>query len=304
MNTVFTKAMSFLIFIALGYLCRKKKWLPKETAAILVKINLNICLPCLVIINFSGSGVDLSLIFLVFLGLLEAIITVLAGALLSRKMPQKTRITYMVGTSAYNIGTFATPFLSSFLSPASVVAACVFDTGNAIASTGVTAALSSLILKLDGEKPDPLKLVRKLLSNITIITYITMFILGLIGISVPAAIQEILRPAANANMFIAMFMLGLMFHIEFRREYLNRLFQMLGMRFALSVLFALGSWFLLPFPLEVRQALTLLPFAPITSLAPAFTQMNGGDEGLASCANSLSIAFSIICLTLLVGFIA
>lgn len=56
----------------------------------------------------------------------------------------------------------------------------------------------------------------------------------------------------------------------------------------------LAFYFLLPFELEVRQALVLLSFSPIGSAMLAFTQELKGDVGLASAINSISIIVSIV----------
>jgi len=63
-----------------------------------------------------------------------------------------------------------------------------------------------------------------------------------------------------------------------------------------AALIAAGCYFLLPFSLEVRKTLVILPFSPIASAAPAFTKDLGGDTGLASAVNSISIVISIFCI--------
>ena len=60
---------------------------------------------------------------------------------------------------------------------------------------------------------------------------------------------------------------------------------------------ALLGWFLLPFPLEYRQALVMCTLAPIASTAPAFTAELKGDFGLSSAVNSISILISIVLIT-------
>jgi hypothetical protein len=39
----------------------------------------------------------------------------------------------------------------------------------------------------------------------------------------------------------------------------------------------------------------------MSAVAPAFTGMCGGDEGMASCTNSLSILCSLVVITTLIG---
>lgn len=301
MAGVYAKAASFLLFITLGFFLKKIKMFGPEAARILAKINLTVTLPCVVIVNFSGSSVDLSLIAILFLGLIYGLILCGTGAWMSRGMSDRDRSTYIINCAGYNIGSFSTPFVQSFLPPLGTVATCVFDAGNAIISTGGASAFSSAVLGSDGEKFSVFGTLKKLLSNVCIDTYLGMYILGVIGITLPGWFLDLIRPAANANIFLAMFMLGLMFHVELKKEYLMKIVQILGVRLAFGVVFALGAWFLLPFDLPVRQALVLLPFSPITSAAPAFTQLADADEGLASCVNSISIVIGLVLLTALIS---
>ena len=58
---------------------------------------------------------------------------------------------------------------------------------------------------------------------------------------------------------------------------------------------------LLPFPLQVRQTILLLLFAPIAAAAPAFTNELGCDVGLASAINSASVICSTVFIVILVS---
>ena len=301
MTAVYSKAASFLFFILLGYLCKRFKVVGPEAAGALAKINLTVSLPCLVIINFSGSSIDFSLAVLILIAIVEGLVLCFVNSLMSRGKSDRKRTAYIIGGTGYNIGSFTTPFVQSFLPPLGTVAVCVYDTGNAVISTGGSAAINSVILKKDGESFQPLQLIKKLFSSPCIDTYFIMFLLSAAGISIPTPVLDLIRPAANANVFIAMFMLGLMFHIEFRKEYLLQIVSILGVRFALGAAFAAAAWFLLPFDLPVRQAMVLVPFSPVTSAAPAFVLLNDGDEGLAGCVNSISIICSLVILSAMIG---
>ena len=61
-----------------------------------------------------------------------------------------------------------------------------------------------------------------------------------------------------------------------------------------AALVAVGFYLLLPFSLEIRQALVILAFSPLTSTAPFYTSELKEDVGLASAVNSASIVISII----------
>ena len=59
------------------------------------------------------------------------------------------------------------------------------------------------------------------------------------------------------------------------------------------------AWFLLPFDRALKKTLVILLFSPLASFDPIFTEKCGGDVGLSSEINSISIIISIVCMTLL-----
>jgi len=84
------------------------------------------------------------------------------------------------------------------------------------------------------------------------------------------------------------------FHLELDKAHIGKVVKILSVRYALSAAAALIFWNLLPFGLEVRQALVLLVFSPTASATPGWTQELEGDVGLASAIGSVSIVCSIV----------
>ena len=70
--------------------------------------------------------------------------------------------------------------------------------------------------------------------------------------------------------------------------------RILIVRYSVATALALSYYFLLPFGLEIRQALVILAFAPIGSAVPGFTAELKGDVGLSCTVNSLAIVISIV----------
>jgi hypothetical protein len=68
-------------------------------------------------------------------------------------------------------------------------------------------------------------------------------------------------------------------------------------------LIGLAFWYLLPFALEVRQALVLLAFSPIAAAVPPFTAELKADVGLSSAINSVAILVGIVANVLLLGIL-
>lgn len=93
-------------------------------------------------------------------------------------------------------------------------------------------------------------------------------------------------------------MIGIGFEIRMEREKLWRMFSLMGIRYGMALVIALAVYFLLPFSLEIRQAMAIVAFGPISSVSPAFTEKLEGDVALSSAVNSLSIVLSIVTITL------
>ena len=79
--------------------------------------------------------------------------------------------------------------------------------------------------------------------------------------------------------------------------------ELLG-RYLFAAVSAALVFFCTPFELVVRQTLCIVCFAPLSSLAPIYTDRCHGDTALASFTNSVSIAVSlVIMLALGLGFV-
>ena len=75
---------------------------------------------------------------------------------------------------------------------------------------------------------------------------------------------------------------------------MGSIIKILAIRYGLATVLALVCYFLLPFTLEVRQALVILVFSPIGSAVPPLTAELKGDVGLSSAINSIAIVISIV----------
>ncbi|MBQ7795784.1 MAG: AEC family transporter, partial [Lachnospiraceae bacterium] len=196
--------------------------------------------------------------------------------------------------SGYNIGNFTMPFVQSFLGPVGVITTSLFDVGNACVCLGGSYSLASII---KGSGKFSIKTIAKSLSKSAAFDcYILMTVLSLLDISLPAPVVSCASIIGNANAFVAMLMIGVGFKLSGDRKQIGTILKVLGVRYGIAIILAVVCFFLLPFELEMRQALVVLVFGPIASAAPAFTGDLNGDVGLASAINSISIVCSIICI--------
>ena len=299
------KPMSFVFLIALGYILKRKGVFGKDDHRILSKILVNITMPCTIIQAFDGFQRDGQMFILVGLGLFCAFLPILIMYLTTGGVEKKLRAYRMLNIGGYNIGCFSLPLVQVFFGNVGAVAACMFDTGNAVMMTGGAYAMTSTLLKTGGEKKESFgDILMKFLKSLPFDTYMLMITLAALDIKLPSAIFTLTRPAGQANAFVAMLMIGMMFELAGDKALLRETARELAFRYLFATVSALAVYFLTPFELIVRQTLCVVCFAPLSSLAPIYTDRCNGNTELASFTNSMSIAISlVIMLTLGLTFV-
>ena len=220
------------------------------------------------------------------------LIYVLIGFLMNRKNSREQQAFEMLNLPGYNIGTFVIPFAQSFLGALGVIAVSLFDTGNAVICLGGAFSLAAMVK--DGDGFSLKRIVRALLRSVPFVTYMLMLLTNLLRLPIPSFVLSVAGIGSNANAFMAMLMIGVGFKLELgNKKQIGTILKLLSIRYSLATVFSLIFYFLLPFELEVRQALVILAFSPIGSAVPGFTQELKGDVGLSSALNSFAMVISI-----------
>ena len=144
----------------------------------------------------------------------------------------------------------------------------------------------------------------KFVKSLPFDAYMLMILLAALDVKLPSAVFTLTRPAGQANAFIAMMMIGMMFEPAGDKALLRETARELLGRYLFAAVNAALVFFCTPFELVVRQTLCIVCFAPLSSLAPIYTDRCHGDTALASFTNSVSIAVSlVIMLALGLGFV-
>jgi len=294
MLDILMRAGSFIAIIVMGYLLKRIGFFKQEDFTVLSKIVIRITLPCAIITSFAGKTIDPALLSLTFIAIGCGITYISIAYLINRGHSREQQSFEMLNLPGYNIGTFVIPFAQSFLGALGVIAVSLFDTGNAVICLGGAFSIAAMVK--DGNGFSVKKIVRALIRSVPFDCYMLMILLNLARITLPSPVVSFAGLIGNANAFMAMLMLGVGFKLSGDRRQIGRIIRMLSVRYAVAALLALGSFYLLPFDLEIRQALMILAFSPIASAAPAFTEEMKGDVGLASAVNSLSIVISVVCI--------
>ena len=269
------KPMSYVLVILLGYLLKRAGFFGQNDHRMMSRIMVNITLPCTIVQAFDGFERDAGMFVIVGIGLLCAFVPILLMYLTTGGVEKRLR--------AY----------------------CMFDTGNAIMMTGGAYAMTSTLLKTGGEQRESVgDILMKFVKSLPFDAYMLMILLAALDVKLPSAVFTLTRPAGQANAFIAMMMIGMMFEPAGDKALLRETARELLGRYLFAAVSAALVFFCTPFELVVRQTLCIVCFAPLSSLAPIYTDRCHGDTALASFTNSVSIAVSlVIMLALGLGFV-
>lgn len=292
MLDIITRAGCFAAIIVLGMVLRKVGVFRETDFRVLSTIVIKITLPATIISSFAGQTIDPKLLSLAAIGLGGGILYLLLGLVLNLRSGKDRRAFEMLNLPGYNIGNFTLPFVQSFLGPVGVITTSLFDTGNAVVCLGGAYGVASSVKA--GGRFDLRRVVKALGTSVPFLCYILVVSLNLLHIALPAPVIECAGIIAGANAFMAMLMIGVGFRITVDREQLGSMIRILTARYAIAAALALLCYFFLPFDLQIRKTLVILVFAPIGSAVPAFTAELGGNVGLSSAINSISIVISIV----------
>ena len=299
MTQLLTRAGAFVAVIILGIFLRKIGLFKKEDFRVLSAIVIKVTLPAAIITSFSVNEIRPDMLVLALLGFGGGALYMLLAYVFNLRRDKEQQAFEVLNIPGYNIGAFALPFCQSFLGPMGVVATCLFDTGNAFICLGGSYSIATMIK--DGCGFSWKRLIKSLATSVPFLCYIIMVPLNLMHIKLPDLVLELTGIASNANAFMAMLAIGVGFHLTGDKRQIGSILRVLGTRYAVAAVLALCYYFLLPFPIQIRQALVILCFAPIGAAVPPFTREMGGDVGLSSAINSMAIVCSIVFMVTLLG---
>ena len=293
---VLMRALAFVAIIAMGYGLKRMGFFQAKDFYLLSKIVIKITLPSAIITNFSKISMESSMLILCVFGLACNGLLLAVAYCMNLKKPGNQKAFDMLNLTGYNIGNFTMPFVQSFLGPIGFAATSLFDAGNSVMCTGITFSLASAVN--GGEEKSSVKtILRTLVSSVPFDAYVIMTILAALHLRLPKVVTLFAETAGNANAFLALLMIGIGFEIHMDKEKIAEILKILIVRYGIGLAFSLGFFFLLPFSLEIRQALALVVLGPVSSVRPAFTGKLGGDVELSSAINSLTIVVSIVAIT-------
>ena len=247
MLDIITRACCFVAVIVLGFVLRRIGFFKEQDFNTLSKIAVRITLPAAIVSNMAGRVIDTSLLSLTALGFFGGVLYMVVAFLLNIKKPPEKRAFEVLNLPGFNIGNFSLPFVQNFLGAAGVVAASLFDVGNAFICLGGAFGIASMIR--DGSGFSMKRLGKALLTSVPFLAHVIMLLLCLLHISLPGPVVSFANIIAGGSAFVAMLMIGAGFKLEVNRSQIGALVKILGLRYGIAALLAVIFYFCLPFDL-------------------------------------------------------
>lgn len=291
METILVKAAGLALMIFAGYGLKRLGVFRTEDAKVISRIVVHLTLPAALITGFRTFHFDASYLALIVIALVSNFALLGVGLRRTRGGDLAARGLYALNVSSYNIGCFVLPFVQSFLPPEALVGVSMFDAGNCPVNSGVAYAIVSA--RSSGQRVRLGFVLDKLVHSVPFMTYLTLMVLSILGITLPEPVYQVASTVGGANTFLAMVMIGMLFEVRVEKEDRRLILEILAVRYGCSLAMAALVW-VLPLPLLIRQVSALAMMAPIPSVTMVYCEKCGCKPSLYGVLNSLSIAVSLL----------
>ena len=292
MSNVLTQTIVYVVLLFAGYGFKKAGIFKVEDTDFLKKVILYLTMPAMAVNGLKDLELQPSFLWCFLVGFGTSTILMLVGMAATRKKSPEEKVMYLFYFNTYNIGNFAIPFLTGLLSTDGFAALCLFDIGVAIYLYGIDYSLAEAVK--GGKSRFSLKfLLKKIFTSPITDMYLLMILLAALHLRLPEPVLKLASVMGNANAFLAMLSIGILFELKLDRKNLWEMVKFFALRYGTILVIMAGVILFIPFSPDIRQAICVLLAAPVASIAPLLTQNAGGDGAKAAQINSVSILLGI-----------
>ena len=292
MSNVLTQTIVYVILLFAGYGFKKAGIFKVEDTDFLKKVILYLTMPAMAVNGLKDLELQPSFLWCFLIGFGTSTILMLVGMAVTRRKSPEERVMYLFNFNTYNIGNFAIPFLTGLISTEGFAALCLFDIGVAIYLYGIDYSLAEAVK--GGKGSFSLKfLLKKIFTSPITDMYLLMILLAALHLRLPDPILKLASVMGNANAFLAMLSIGILFELNLEKKNLWDMVKFFVLRYGTILLIMAGVILFIPFSQDIRQAICVLLMAPVASIAPLLTMNAGGDGAKAAQINSVSILIGI-----------
>lgn len=286
------RALTLVAIIGIGLLIKRIGWVTTAHFPIFSNLVLWITLPGALLTAFSEQTFDPSLLLLTGLAILFNAAQQVLGYLMAARHGRQAQAFAVLNSGSYNIGVFTTPYLAGIIGPHAMLYTTMFDIGGAVSTTGLGVGWATALAQPVSR--DRFGRIVRGLANPVLITYAVLLGLMVTGARLPELVAGFAATVGAANPFLAMLMIGIGLEIRLPRRKLWLGMRFLAVRLVFALLVAVGVWWWLPMPQEVRVIIATLAFSPMASMLPAFSSRLGLDAELSAFMTSATILVGIV----------
>ena len=90
------------------------------------------------------------------------------------------------------------------------------------------------------------EVIKKILTSPVFITYVVLILLSLLNIKLPQLVLDLTTTMGNANAFLAMLCIGILFQFKLKKEDWKIVFKVLSLRVVVCSLISMFIYFVIP----------------------------------------------------------
>lgn len=300
MSAGMARTLILLFLIGLGFFLKKVGFFGPEDRNTLGKLYTTITFPAVIVGSYSSFERDLSLLWLVVIGLLADLAYLFVILLFFHKKSKEEQAFAGINGSALSIGAFTLPFLQGYLSPAQLIPVMLYDIGNGIMAFSGTLIAGEVLLRKE-QRGFLRTAFRQLLRSVPVWTYLLMLGFHMAGKTLPASIYTAANFIGAANPVLTMLLIGCTLEFPKKLVSLLKVEKILAIHYGTAVILALLFYFLLPYTQSMRAVMVVLLFSPLGSAALVYTERLGLDQETAGFLNTITIFISIFAITVLIS---
>lgn len=226
MSNVLTQTIVYVVLLFAGYGFKKAGIFKVEDTDFLKKVILYLTMPAMAVNGLKDLELQPSFLWCFLAGFGTSTILMLVGMAATRKKSPEEKVMYLFNLNTYNIGNFAIPFLTGLLSTDGFAALCLFDIGVAIYLYGIDYSLAEAVK--GGKSRFSLKfLLKKIFTSPITDMYLLMILLSALHLRLPEPILKLASVMGNANAFLAMLSIGILFELKLDKNNLKDMMKFL-----------------------------------------------------------------------------
>lgn len=297
MIDVLARIFGTLIILILGIWAKKKFSIDSKHSRVFSGIFVYLTLPFAIINAFLTMEFPEELMVVPLIGFTVITVILIIAVLISKNLNDEQKKLFIICIPSYGFGSFALPFLQNVYGALAVILVMVFDLGNTIITSSITCSVAEIATNKQkvSIKDNAKNVIKSLVTSPPFITFAVMFVITYWNLNVPRqTLIHVVTPIANANGFIAIFMIGILIDFKMEKSHLKEACVIVGTKVFLNFIVAFILLYFAPFNLEIRQMLFIIAMSPLGQLSIVFVERVRGNVKAAAFINTLSIIVSII----------